>query len=316
MALLIIGSDRANDFAKQARTEAPDRDVRLWPNIGDAQDITAALSWGPKPGELAKLPNLELIVSVGAGVDHLFRDPQLPDAPTIVRYVDPDLTGRMTEYVVLHTLMHSRRMLEFRDLQAARIWRYLAEPAADDVRVGIMGLGVLGVAAANALRALGFQVSGWSRSQKMIDGITCFAGPDSLDAFLEQTDILVVLLPLTPDTHGIVNGSLLSKLSRRDRHPRVPGPSLINAGRGQLQVETDILDALADRTLHSASLDVFETEPLPKTSALWEHPRVCVTPHNAAESTTESIVSYFLSTVGDLEAGRPLSNIVDRSRQY
>ncbi|MEO1718778.1 MAG: glyoxylate/hydroxypyruvate reductase A [Pseudomonadota bacterium] len=316
MALLIIGSDRAQAFADAARSMAPDRDIRLWPEIGDATDITAALAWGPKPGELAKCPNLGLIVSVGAGVDHLFRDPELPDAPKLVRYVDPDLTGRMTEYVVLHTLMHSRRMLEFRDLQAASIWRYLPEPAATDVRVGIMGLGELGLAAARALGSLGYQVRGWSRTRKQINGITGYHGDEGRNPFLADTDILVVLIPLTDDTRGMINAELLGRLSDKTRSDRLPGPSLINAGRGGLQVEADILAALEAKTLHSASLDVFETEPLPKSSPLWSHPRVIITPHNAAESQTESIVQYFLNTVETHEAGEELANVVDRRLQY
>ncbi|MEM1307230.1 MAG: NAD(P)-dependent oxidoreductase, partial [Pseudomonadota bacterium] len=178
MALLIIGSDRAQAFTDEARARAPDRDIRLWPDVGTPGDITHALAWGPEPGALAQCPNLKLIVSVGAGVDHLFRDPALPASPTIVRYVDPDLTGRMTEYVVLHTLMHSRRMLEFRDLQAASMWRYLPEPAAPEVRVGIMGLGELGLASARALGGLGFQMRGWSRTRKQINGIACYHGAE------------------------------------------------------------------------------------------------------------------------------------------
>jgi len=316
MAVLIIGSDRAADFASHLKSIAPDQDVRLWPDVGAATDIDAALAWGPQPGELAKLPNLKLIVSVGAGVDHLFRDPQLPAGVPIVRYVDPDLTGRMTEYVVLHTLMHSRRMLEFRDLQAASLWRYLPEPAAHEVRAGVMGLGVLGAAAAQALGALGFRVRGWSRSPKEVAGVACFHGEEGLDAFLAETDILTVLLPLTDDTRGVINRGLLERLSRQGRSERLPGASLINAGRGGLQVEADILASLNDKTLHSASLDVFETEPLPKASPLWQHPRVVITPHNAAESTTDSIVRYFADRVGDLEAGRDQPNLVDRTRQY
>ncbi|MEL6299394.1 MAG: glyoxylate/hydroxypyruvate reductase A [Pseudomonadota bacterium] len=315
MALLVIGSDRAKAFGETAATFAPDRDVRVWPDVGAAEEITAALAWGPEPGELAKLPNLQLIVSVGAGVDHLFRDDKLPAVP-IVRYVDPDLTGRMTEYVVLHALMHSRRMLEFRDLQAAGIWRYLPEPAASEVRVGIMGLGVLGQDAAAVLSRIGYRVRGWSRSLKSIDGVICFAGEKELPDFLAETDILVVLLPLTPDTRGMINAGLLGRLSKFGRSQRMPGPVLINAGRGGLQVEADILAALEDKSLYAASLDVFETEPLPKSSPLWQHPRVVVTPHNAAESANESIVRYFLDRVADIEAGRPLPNIVDPSRQY
>src|SRR5262249_1952054 len=153
-------------------------------------------------------PNLKLIVSVGAGVDALMQDPTLPDVP-LVRFVDPDLTGRMTAYIALHVLYHHRRMSELTELQARKLWTSLMEPAAHEVGGGLMGLGVLGRAAAEALKPIGYQLRGWSRAPKAIDGVSCFAGESGLDAFLAGTDILAVLLPLTPETHAILNRGLL-----------------------------------------------------------------------------------------------------------
>jgi len=316
MALLVIGSDRLDDFYQGTMQLAPDRDVRAFPDVGNRADIKYALAWHAPPGELAKLPNLELVVSVGAGVDHLFKDPDLPDVP-IVRYIDPDLTARMVQYIVLHTLYHVRRMSELQAQQRATEWKFLPEPMPAQVRVGIMGIGVLGQAGADALRALGYQLNGWSRSAKSIEGITCFAGDDGLAPFLAATDVLVVLLPLTTATKGILNRDLLRKLSTDGaRHQRLPGPALINAGRGGLQVEADILASLDAGELHSASLDVFETEPLPAESPLWHHDRIVITPHNAAESAPESITRYFLRQIERLEAGKLLENIVDPSVGY
>lgn len=315
MSLLIIGSDRAGDFFKGVKLEAPDRDVRLWPDVGNTADIRYALAWQPPVGELAKFEKLDLIVSVGAGVDHLFKDTELPDVP-ICRYVDPDLTTRMVQYVVLQTLYHVRRMTEHQSQQRARQWAYLPEPMPAEVRVGIMGIGVLGQACAKALGALGYQMNGWSRSEKSVPGVKCFAGNAGLVPFLNQTDVLVVLLPMTPDTKGIINLGLLGKLSTSGRHHRLPGPVLINAGRGGLQVETDILTALDKGMLYAASLDVFETEPLPESSPLWASEQIVITPHNAAESATESISKYFLRQIGRLEAGEKLENIVDPKMGY
>lgn len=315
-ALMVIGSDRIDDFFKGTKERAPNRDVRRYPDFGHPDEVRYALAWHPPQGVLATFPNLEVIVSVGAGVDHLFKDPDLPNVP-IVRYIDPDLTARMTQYVVLHTLYHVRRMTEHQALQQARKWDYLPEPMPAQVRVGIMGIGVLGQAAAKALLALGYQVNGWSRSPKSVDGVNCFAGQDGLGAFLGATDVLVVLLPFTPATKGILNAELFSQLSNDGRrHHRLPGPVLINAGRGGLQVETDILSALDAGTLYASSLDVFETEPLPDTSPLWGHDRVVVTPHNAAESASESISAYFIRQVERLEAGQPLENVVDPNEGY
>lgn len=315
MAHLIIGSDRASDFFAKTRELAPDLDARLWSAPGNIEEITTALAWGPPPGALATLPNLELIVSVGAGVDHLLKDPTLPDVP-VVRYVDPDLTGRMAEYVTMHVLFHQRRMCEFLELQRAKRWQYVPEPAAHEVRVGLMGLGIMGKASARALSALGFQIAGWSRTPHAIEGVETFAGVTELAPFLARTDILVCLLPMTPDTRGILNRKLIQGLSLAGRHARMPGPVLINAGRGGLQVEADIAAALASGELYAASLDVFETEPLPAESVFWEHPRVIVTPHNAAESTPDAIVAYCLRQLELHGSGRMPENVVDRMRGY
>jgi len=315
MALLIACSSRADEFADIARRQHPELDIRVAPEIGRLEDIRYALAWQPPPGLLRALPALELIVSVGAGVDALLKDPELPQVP-MVRFVDPDLTGRMTEFVALHVLYHHRRMTEFRELQARRVWKYLAEPAAHEVRVGLMGLGVLGAAAAKALSVFGYQLRGWSRSRKALDGVACYAGMDELDAFLAETDILAVVLPLTPETTGLLDRKLFAKLSRRGRDARLPGPVLINAGRGGLQVDADILGAVNAGVLYAATLDVFETEPLPHSNPLWSHPRVVVTPHNAAESAPTAIVRYALHQIAAHRRGEALANLVDRTRGY
>src|SRR5262245_45697190 len=199
MALLIACSSRAEQFAAECRALEPGLDVRIAPDSRAAADIDAALVWQPPAGLLATLPNLRLIVSVGAGVDSLLQDPTLPEV-ALVRFVDPDLTGRMAEYIVLNVLYHHRRMSEFRELQTRKVWEYLPEPAAREVRVGLMGLGVLGSAAATALKPFGYRLRGWSRTPKVLDGVVCFSGPAALDPFLAETDILAVLLPLTPET--------------------------------------------------------------------------------------------------------------------
>jgi glyoxylate/hydroxypyruvate reductase A len=315
MALLIAASSRAELFAAAARREDASLDVRVAPNLGRVGDIRYALAWQPPPGLLVTLPSLELIVSVGAGVDQLLADPTLPEVP-LVRFVDADLTARMAEYIVLNVLYHHRRMSEFGELQRRREWRYLPEPAAAEVRVGLMGLGVLGAAAARALAPFGYPLRGWSRTRKALPGVACFAGTDELEPFLAETDILAVILPLTPATRGLIGTKLIAQLSRRGRSPLLPGPVLINAGRGGLQVDADIAAALAAGRLHAASLDVFEVEPLPPESPLWSHPRVLVTPHNAAESAPAAIVRYTLRQIAAHRAGGALENVVDRQRGY
>ena len=315
MTLLIACSSRAEQFAAEVRELDPDLEIRIAPNVGNPQDIRYALVWQPPPGLLNTLPALQLIVSVGAGVDSLLDDPTLPVVP-LVRFVDADLTARMAEYVALHVLFHHRRMSEFRELQLRRTWKYLPEPAARDIRVGIMGLGVLGCAAARALQPLGYQLRGWSRMAKTIEGMACFAGNHQLNSFLAETDILVAILPLTPQTRGLLNRSLFARISQRGRSPLFPGPVLINAGRGGLQVDADIIAALNAGELYAASLDVFEKEPLPPSSPLWSHPRVLVTPHNAAESSPSAIARYAVRQIRTLGQGGRLENVVHRARGY
>jgi glyoxylate/hydroxypyruvate reductase len=264
---------------------------------------------------LRSLPNLRLIISVVAVSSGILSDPDLPEVP-IARFVDADLTQRMVQYVVLHVLYHHRRMSEFRQLQDGRSWRYLPEPAAQEVRVGIMGLGVLGRAAAGVLAALGYQLRGFSRAPKTVEGMACFSGPGQLDTFLAGTDILAVLLPLTAETRGIINRAFLRKLSLNGRAAELPGPVLINAGRGGLQLDADVLAALDAGDLYAASLDVFETEPLAATSRLWSHPRLLITPHNAAESAPAAIAGYALQQVARHQSQQTPAYLVDRTKGY
>lgn len=278
----------------------------------DPASIRYAAVWKPTPGLLAGLPNLAAIFNLGAGVDALLGDRTLPAAP-VVRVVDPDLTGRMTEYVVLHCLDRLRRGDRHRAAQARREWLADYQPAAADVRVGVMGMGVLGRDASAVLARLGFRVAGWSRRGEVVPGVETFAGADGLKPFLARTDILVVLLPLTPDTRGILNRDLFAGLARDGA---LGGPVLINAGRGGLQVEADILAALDDATLDHAVLDVFETEPLPQASPFWAHPKVTITPHNAADSDPQHICRYTLEQIARAERGLPLENVVDRTTGY
>jgi glyoxylate/hydroxypyruvate reductase A len=277
----------------------------------DRGAIRYALSWRHPPGALADLPNLKIIFSLGAGVDHLFADPALPDRP-IVRVVDSDLRDRMSEWVVMHALVHLRQLRRYERQSQERAWADDdGQPKAGDVQVGVLGLGVLGMDAAAKLKALGFKVKGWSARPKSATGFPCFSGADGLGALLAQTDLLVVLLPLTPETRGMLNASLFSRLKQGGP---LGGPVLINAGRGGLQVEADILAALDSGILKGASLDVFEREPLPSDSPLWAHPAVYVSPHNAAISAPDPIVAAIARQIEAFERGEPLRHVVDRTR--
>jgi glyoxylate/hydroxypyruvate reductase A len=309
--LAVTGLD-PKPWAERLRTLAPKRDVRLWPQLGDPAEISYACVWQAPRGLLAGLPHLKAIFSLGAGVDHVLSDPDLPDVP-VVRIVDPDLTRRMTEYVVLHVLMHHRRQRRYDAKQRERIWHAHDQPPASRVAVGVIGLGVLGCDAASVLCRIGFRVAGFSRTPKRLAGVDTFHGDDGFDAFLRRTEILVCLLPATPATHGVLRLELCRKLKRDGA---CGGAYLINAGRGLLQVDADILAALDEGSLAGATLDVFPTEPLPSSSPLWMHPKVTITPHNAAASDPGALAVNVLRQIDRLEAGLPLEHVVDRAMGY
>ena len=286
----------------------PGLDIRLFPDTGPVEDITAAVTWNHPPEDLYRYPNLRLLISMGAGVDHLFRPPGPPPGVAVVRLVDRLLTTAMSEYVLLAVLRHHRQDAGYRALQAARVWQELPAPDTEATRIGILGLGMLGGDAARKLAALGFRVAGWSRTPKSLPGIETFAGDGALMPFLARTDILVCLLPLTPATEGILNARTLAALPR--------GAYLINAARGGHVVEEDLLAALDAGHLSGATLDVFRTEPLPPDHPFWAHPKVIVTPHAASITIPRSVAPQVVDNLARLREGRPLANVVDVSVGY
>jgi glyoxylate/hydroxypyruvate reductase A len=309
MALLFRSTvDSAARWRTQLTQLTRQLDIRVWPEIGDPADIDYALVWRPEPGFLASLPSLKLILSLGAGVDHLLCDAHLPRHVPIVRLVDPHMTDAMSEYVVLQALRLHRRDLEYRSQQEDLVWRELDQQNAVDRRIGILGLGELGRDAARKLKALGFDVAGWSRGNKTIAGITSYAGAAGLRPLLARSEILVCLLPLTTETEGILNASTLALLPK--------GAALVNAARGAHLVEEDLLDALASGQISAAVLDVFREEPLPAEHPFWHHPRVIVTPHVAAFTNPRTAAPIILDNIRRFEEGRLLLNRVDPARGY
>ena len=309
MVLLFRSSvDSEARWKPQLTRLMPELDVRLWPQIGDPADIDYALVWRPEPGLLASLPNLKLILSLGAGVDHIFGDPQLPRDVPIVRLVDPYLTDAMSEYVVLQVLRLHRQDLDYRAQQHAGIWRELGQENACDRQVGILGFGEIGQDAARTLAGLGFPVSGWGRRKRVVPGFQTYAGQESLFQLLPRSEILVCLLPLTPETEGILCARSFGALPR--------GAGLVNAGRGGHLVEADLIPALDRGQLSAAALDVFREEPLPPAHPFWHHPRILVTPHIAGITNPATAAPIILDNIRRLEEGRSLLNQVDPAQGY
>jgi len=278
----------------------------------DLSDAEFAVVWKPDPALFRRATGLRAIFSGGAGVDHILSAYELPDLP-IVRFVDRSLTDRMSEWIVWQCLHHLRNGIAYAGQQRDRVWHEIADqPEARDVTVGVMGLGVLGVDSVRKLKVMGFDVIGWSRRPKAIEGIETFDAA-GLDAFLARTDMLVGLLPLTDDTRGIYDRALFSRLRRSGP---LGGPIFLNAGRGGSQKETELIECLADGTLKAASLDVFNKEPLSGESPLWSMPNVIVTPHAAAASDVRALFRHVEEQIARIEAGQPLEFVVDRASGY
>jgi glyoxylate/hydroxypyruvate reductase A len=286
----------------------PDADIRNWPEWGDLDEIDYAATWKPPLGMLKSCSNLKAVFSLGAGVDQLLVDPDFPKSIPLVRMLDAGLEEGMAEYVTLAVLALHRDLPAYVSSQPKRQWRPLDQRPASDRRVGILGLGKLGCGAAAALSPFGFRLSGWSRTRKQIEGIDCFAGDEELPAFLAAVDYLVVLVPLTEETRGLLDGIRLSMLPK--------GAAIINAARGAvLQIE-EAYPLLESGHLSHLWLDVHHIEPLPQDHWSWTHDKVTVTPHIAASSLPETACRLIVSGIKDFESGRQPANIVDVEKGY
>lgn len=309
VALLFASTvDSAARWRDELSRLADRLDIRIWPEIGDPAEIDYALVWRPEPGLLASLPRLKLILSLGAGVDHILSDPLLPAGVPIVRLVDPYLMDAMSEYVALQVLRMHRRDLDYQAQQSAAVWRELPQKTARERPVGILGFGEIGQNAARKLAALGFPVTGWSRRGRPVSGFRVFAGNAELAELLAASEILVCLLPLTAETEGILCARTFAFLPQ--------GAFLVNAGRGGHLVEEELIPALDSGQLSAAALDVFRHEPLPADHPFWRHPRILVTPHIAGLTNPTTAAPIVLDAIRRFEEGRPLPNEVDPTRGY
>lgn len=286
----------------------PDLEFRVWPDMGAPEDIEIALVWDPMDRQLLDFPNLKMIASLGAGVDHLLAGTTLPTGVPMTRIVDDNLTQGMREWVLLYALYCLRRVAEYLAFQQAEDWHRLAAPFAHQRRVGIMGLGVLGTACAKSLQEIGFQVSGWSRREKNLPGVNNYAGADTLDDFLAACDILVCLMPLTPVTEGIIDSRVINALPK--------GACLINGARGGLVVDADLIAALQSGHLSHAVLDVTRQEPLPAGDPLWRAPNITITPHVASITNAMSGARLVSKNIRRVRAGEAPHHLVDAKAGY
>jgi glyoxylate/hydroxypyruvate reductase A len=310
MQVVFLHGDGADPELWRETLEAEITGLKLhaWPDVPDPAAIDVALAWKQPHGVLNQFPNLKLIQCLGMGVDALFADPALPRGVPIARLIDPSLIAQMSEYICWAVLNHHRLMDDYAQWQQQCRWLPQPPPDTSACRIGILGLGTIGRDCAHKLNTLGFPVHGWSRTPKTIDGIEGFHGEQGLTPFLQRTDILVCLLPLTPETTGIIDTGLLTRLPR--------GAYVINVARGAHVVDDDLLAALDSGHIAGATLDVVNQEPLPVEHRYWQHPKVHLTPHIAGLTSPRSALAFIAENLRRLQAGEPILYRVDGERQY
>lgn len=298
---------RAAAWANYMAEHAPDLEFRVWPEAGNLRHVEYLVAWQVPPGFIAQMPNLKVLFSSGAGVDHVDLS-AVPDHLPLVRMVEPGIINGMVEYVSLAALALHRDFFDYVEHKPTRRWNPIEVPPASARTIGVMGLGSLGCAVLQRLATYGFRLRGWNRSPRSIEGVQTFAGADRLQPFLAGCDILVCLLPLTPATQGILNRELFAALPK--------GGAVVNVGRGPHLVDADLLAALDSGQLSRAILDVTEPEPLPSEHPFWTHPRVFVTPHVASMTQPETAAPILLENIRRHRRGEPLVGVVDRRRGY
>ncbi len=309
MALIIKpGRDPAENWIKAINGQMPDLEIRVWPDCGKLEDIEFALVSHIPHGELARFPNLRFVASTAAGVDDLLADPGISHDVPIIHGVNSERSDTMSQSVILHVLRYHRDQPIYAEQQSRHEWRRHPLVPADERRVGIMGLGALGSVAAARLALMGFDVAGWTRRPRTMDGITNFHGADGLMAFLGRTDILVCMLPLTAQTENVINAKTLAALPK--------GAFVINCARGAHLVDDDLIAALDSGHIAGATLDAFRAEPLAPDHAFWDHPRITVTPHTSSQGRAAFGVDVLVDNMRRARAGKPLVNLVDREAGY
>ena len=299
----VRGALWADCFAQQA----PGIVFRQWPDIGNPADVRFLAAWEPPSDIATRFPHLEVLFSVGAGIDQ-FDLAALPQHLPVVRMIEPGIVAGMVEYVSFAVLALHRDMPRYLEQQRQGLWQALPAMPTSHRRIGVLGLGSLGQAVLKALLGFGFDCAGWSRSHHPVDGVQCHAGMSALQAFLARTDILVCLLPLTPETRGILNAATLAGLPR--------GAAIVNTGRGAHLISAALIEALDSGHLSAAVLDVCDPEPPAADHPLWRHPKVWMTPHIASQTQPHTAVEAVLENLRRHAAGEPLAGLVDRVRGY
>lgn len=306
--LYLYSPDQPELYQRLLKDALPEWDVACWPDEVDVEAVTHVAAWKPPAGFFKRFPKLEVVFVIGAGVDKFLQRDDLGEQVKVVRLTDAGMAQQMTEYCLYGVLHYQRQMDVYQRQQ--RVGQWLPQPTrlAKDVRVSVLGLGQLGTQVAQNLAGMGYRVAGWSRQSRQIDGVACVHGDAGLRTLLPASDVLFCVLPATPQTRYLLNDERLGWLATDS--------AIINAGRGSLIDQEALLAHLDRGRLRFVLLDVFAEEPLGESHPFWQHPRVLITPHVAADTVPAEAVSQIAAKLRALANGLAVTGLVDRRRGY
>ena len=307
---IVIASDIQNiqPWISALKNADPLVEVITIDKVIDNSDVEFILAWNYLHGLLGKYPRLKTVASMGAGVDHILKDPDLPEKVKIVRLVDPRLSQDMYEFILAVIMNRLRSLTRYRENQMTGLWKKTLYGRISDVNIGVMGTGAIGNHIASRLQAAGFSVSGWRRTAEAPGSYKMYYGNDQLKSFISKADVLICLLPLTPETEGILNKQNMQMLPENSW--------IVNLGRGGHLVEEDLIELLDSGHLGGANLDVFREEPLPTGHPFWHHKKIFITPHIASLPDPASVAPQILENYRNTIENGILKNTVDRKKGY
>jgi glyoxylate/hydroxypyruvate reductase len=306
MSIAIISPGRdVSSWVKTFTDVDPEIEIQVFPEISDKDAVELVILWQHPKGILKEFPNLKLICSMGAGVDHILSDPEIPPSLPITRIVDPGLTVPMTNYVIMATMNYHRQLYRYQSNQKKKVWD-MSNPELE-TKVGVMGVGALGGDVIEKLRILGFSVYGYGNSPKSDKDYPYFFG-NELSEFLKHVNLVICMLPLTPDTEDVLNIDFFRKCNK--------GTYIINVARGNHLVEDDLLTAMDEGIISGAFLDVFRKEPLPQDHPFWNSEKITITPHIASVTNPNSAIPQIIENYKNLKNNKPLINQINPNLGY
>ena len=309
MSILIIFENKdSGPWEKILKEKLPNTLIEVYPNVKDSSTVNFVICWKPKNNVLSKFPNVKVIQSVGASIDHITNSQKISNSTIISRIVDKQLSIDMWEFLVAVVLSEIKNLPDYANQQKLKIWKQHQYQSIKNTTIAVMGLGKIGGLVAENFANLGFKVKGWSSSKKEISNVHSFSGEHEFDDFLENSNFLINLLPLTKQTEGILNEKILQKLTT--------GTFLINVGRGEHLIDKDLIKLLDSSHLSGALLDVFHEEPLPENHPFWTHSKIEITPHIASLTNVESVINQVIENYQRFINNQELLHTVSIQKGY